>query len=297
MIKNKKYTHTKGGRIEDFDFDNKNKNKNNVSKKYIHFNLLLRDGNIGKFKISQHTFAHFDEFKNVYLNGQIQNFTHIMQYFVVFIFLLGSMRLSETDFKNPDACQGEKTKDGNCYITKKGYYKAQPFNLTIYIKKSNTSNSSNRIFITSLFDKYDKSKLSYPDISYEDIVFNKNYEINYSQDTINKLIRDQDNIINNNYDIAYILRLLNDSSATHPPPQSSPSSQPTSPSPQPKTSNNQLLPTVYTFSIPKNSGGKKNKTYKNTKYKNHKHKKDKHKKDKHKKEKGQKDKGRKTRKK
>ena len=293
MIKNKKYSDTKGGKIKSLDFDNNSKkNYTNETKKYIIFDLTLNNRKKGKFKISTHTFAHFDEFKNRALNKAIGYFTHIIQYFVVFIFLLGSMRLSETDFKNPDACQGQNTKDDTCYITKEGYYKAQPFNLTIYIKKSNTSNSSNRIFITSLFDKYDKSKLSVPNISYEDIVFNKNDEIIFSQDTINKLIRDQDNIINNNYDIAYILRLLNDSSATQPPPQSSPSSQPTSPSPQPKTSNNQLLPTVYTFSIPKNSGGKKNKTYKNTKYKNYKHKKDKHKK-----EKGQKDKGRKTRKK
>lgn len=295
MIKNKKYTHTKGGRIEDFDFDSKNKNQNksNVSKKYIHFDLRLRDGNIGNFKISQHTFAHFDEFKNVYLNGQIQKFTHIMQYFAVFIFLLNSMKLTEIDFINPDACQGQKTKDDTCYIKNQGVYNLDPLILTIYIKKNvKKSKQNDEIFITSLFEKNDGNSQMLNNI--HNIELNnkiKNNRIEFSVDTIKNLLDNQDKIMNNDYNISKILDLMkNDFTDVSTPQHQSPTTP--SPSPQPKTSNNQLLPTVYTFSIPKNSGGKKNKTYKNTKYKNHKHKKDKHKK-----EKGQKDKRRKTRKK
>ena len=252
MIKNKKYTHTKGGKIKRLDFD-KNTKINSIGerKKYIKFDLTIDNFKKEKFKISTHTFAHFDEFKNNALNEEIKKFTHIIQYFVVFIFLLDSMHLSETDFINRQACKGEKTRDGNCYITKEGNYKGLPFDLTIYITNYNPS----RIFITSLFDKYDKSSnFTYPNISYQDIVFNKNDEIIFSHDTIKTLFKMKDNIINNNYDIANILSLLNNSSATKPPP-SPPSSRP-----KKNTSSNPILPIEYHFSIPKNSGGKKHKT-------------------------------------
>jgi hypothetical protein len=296
MIKHKKYTHTKGGRIVDFDFDFHNNNNNNkgVTKKFIYFYLKLSDDTIGKFKISQHTFAHFDEFSNQYLNKQITNFTHIMQYFTVFIFLLNSMNLTNNDFDNPTKCKGIKIKDNTCYIIKEGIYNLDTFNSTIYINKPVLKSNNTDIYITSLFERNDGKILISKDI--QNIELNNKIKnnkdktniIKFTENTIETLLSNQDKIINNNYNIDEILDLMKNDfievSTSTPTPMPTPT--PTS-TPQPKTSNKQILPTVYTFSIPKNSGGKKNKTYKNHKYKKHKHKK----------EKGHKDKGQKTRKK
>ena len=201
------------------------------------------------------------------------------------------MKLTITNFKNPHACQGANTKDDTCYIKNQGVYNGGQLILTIYIKKNvEKSKQNDEIFITSLFEKNDGNSQMLNNI--HNIELNnkiKNNRIEFSVDTIKNLLDNQKEIMKNDYDVNNILDLLTDDYTDVSTPQHQ---SPTPPSPQPKTSNNQLLPTVYTFSIPKNSGGKKNKTYKNTKYKNHKHKKDKHKK-----EKGQKDKGRKTRKK
>lgn len=266
MIKNKKYTHTKGGRIEDFDFDNDKKQKNTygVTKQYIYFNLKLIDGKIGNFKISQHTFAHFDEFENSYLNSQIQNFRDIMQYFAVFIFLLNSMNLTNTNFKNPDGCPGKRTKDDTCYIKKVCTYNLDKEDLTIYINKNISP-----IFITSLFPtnrkipKKDSSKLlkNINNIELKNTK-NPNVSINFSENTINKLLQNQQIIMDKDYDITYILDLLKDDYTDVSTSKNlSPSPTLTSPSrPKQKTSSNPILPIEYHFSIPKNSGGKKHKT-------------------------------------
>ena len=113
MIKNKKYTHTKGGRFDYFDFTNSGKNSKGVSKKSLYFELKLRDNTIRKFKISPHTFAHFDEFKFNQLNEAITKFTHIMQYFAAFIFLLNSMELTVNDLQNFKSCKNSRLENNN----------------------------------------------------------------------------------------------------------------------------------------------------------------------------------------
>jgi hypothetical protein len=245
MIKNKKYNNTKGGRITNFDFDKiTNKNKNDVSKKYIFFELKLSDHIIQKFKISQHTFAHFDEFSNVDLKGKITKFTNIMQFFVVFIFLLNSMTLQSDDFKNPTNCNTPKLKDSTCQIKKYCNYNNHPLNLTIYIEKIKTQG----IFITSLFEKNGGPKIELNNIINIELMNNKNNKhINFTEITITKLLNDQTNIMNNNYNINYILQLLKDD-------YDDGSMSSVLPSPIKATNVK-----IYKFSIPKLSGGKKHK--------------------------------------
>ena len=149
MIKNKKHT-MKGGRIRVFDFDNKNKNKDSVPKKYIYFTLNIPDKGDKLFKISPHTFAHFDEFTNEDLQNQILKFTHIMQYFVLFIFLLNLMNLTQDDFNNLEICKSKRLQH-TCYINKEGF--------TIYIDTPTTKDKkSNEIYITSLFENNKNTK-------------------------------------------------------------------------------------------------------------------------------------------
>jgi hypothetical protein len=263
MIKNKKHT-MKGGRIDVFDFDNKNKNKNkySVPKKFIYFTLNIQGKGDQKFKISQHTFAHFDEFTNQDLQNQILNFTHIMQYFVLFIFLLNSMKLTLDDFNSPTNCKSQKLKNTNtCIISKASRYNKENHILNIYIPKVNPSNE---IFITSLFENN-----SGKEIKLNNAVKNielKNNQITFTQNTINKLL-DNEDTIKNGYDISFILDLLKDdysdgSNSIIPSPQkNSVSSQP-----QQKASPPKVI--IYNFSIPKVSGGKNHKTKSSKKRKN-----------------------------
>ena len=286
MIKHKKYTHTKGGKIKQFETDTLNKNKQRTS-----FILKLTDSTEQKFEISQHTFAHFDEFADSELNKQTDNFLDIWQFFVLFIFLLDSMNLNKIDLHNIKSCKTPNT----CKIEKEStLLKSNKTNtkLNLYIQ---SPINVNNIFITSLFQHNTLRNVKDTTLTMTSINFykNKSNSLHFELDTINNLLKNKDTIIKNNYNVNYIKGILfpNTNSIPSRPPRPT-SNNPTSPTPptsQIKTSNNQLfevLEATYQFSIPKNSGGKKNKTYKNHKYKKHKDKK----------KKGDKDKGRKTRK-
>ena len=261
MIKNTKYDNTMGGRIVNFDFKQANKNKDGVPKNTLFFNLTLNDNTVKTFKISQHTFAHFDEFSNLDLKGQITKFTDIIQFFVVFIFLLNSMRLTSDDFKNMINCNTQKLKD-TCKIQKKKcLYNTKYINLTIYI--DNYNDSHGEIFITSLFqNNYGKDEPFNNNINNIQLTNNNNKQIKFTDKTINKLLGEQTNIIANNYDINYILNLLKDdydgstSQKSSSLPVSSSISSVSSVSPSPSKATNVK---IYKFSIPKVSGGKKHK--------------------------------------
>jgi hypothetical protein len=313
MIKHKKYTHTKGGKINQFENFTLSKNKQTAS-----FILKLQDNTEQTFKITQHTFAHFDEFTNKELHKQINKFNDILQFFVLFIFLLNSMKITKDELRNITYCNLVNT----CKITKKNDFLKNK--LTLYIASSVQPINLNNIFITSLFENSSVRNNINTVKKIDSIKFSNSNSIHFSLDIINQLLYKKDEIINNNYNVDYIKEILFpntkskssgvSTSPTTPTPQiktlktqelqatspTTPTPQiktlknqelqatsPTTPTPQIKTLKNQELQATYQFSIPKNSGGKKNKTYKNHKYKKHKHKK----------EKEHKDKGRKTRKK
>lgn len=262
MIKNKKDT-SKGGRIYNFDFSgNPPTNFNKIHKNYIYFEMSI-SGKPQKFKISQHTFAHFDEFTNKALNGEIKNFTHIMQYFVVFIFLLNSMELTENDFQSRINCTTPNLKDNTCKIEKK--------KLTIFIHDPTKINKSDEIYITSLFEKNTAKDIKIDNIYNIELRNTKTNTINFRKDTIDKLLNNEKIITNKNYDISFILHLLKDEYTDDYKTESA------SPYQAPKTNkqNKKLSPhvtqpsvTIYNLSIPKLTGGKKHKTKSSKKRKN-----------------------------
>lgn len=283
MIKNKKYNNSKGGKIPELDFDPNIKtktrlNKDKVFKKEIMFNINL-DNTPQQFKITQHTFAHFDEFSNTDLNDKINKFTHIIQYFVLFIFLLNSMGLKKDDFINLKDCGLPNT----CKISNKSnLYKK--LNLTLYIDNNSTADDSGYIFITSLFENTKQRNQSKTNKDITNIELNNNKNNNnilFSLDTINNLLNNQQYIIKNDYDINTILQLLipdYEDPTLQPKQTTSPEKQPTSPqktkakkqtSPEPQKSpgTGELFPITYEFSIPKAYGGKKTKNLKKRKYK------------------------------
>ena len=257
MIKNKKDT-SKGGRISNFDFSgNPPLNFNKISKKNISFEMSI-SGKPQKFKISQHTFAHFDEFTDTELNERIKKFTHIMQYFVVFIFLLNSMVLTEDDFNNPTECNTKKLKDNTCKIEKNG--------LTIFIHEPTKNNKSHEIYITSLFEKNTAKDITKNNIYNIELSNSKTKINNFKKETIDKLLTNKENIHNNNYDINFILELLKDEYTDNYKKESAPETNKQNKKLSPHVT--QPSVTIYNLSIPKLTGGKKHKTKSSKKRKN-----------------------------
>lgn len=263
MIKNKKDT-SKGGRISNFDFNAKKLNNNiNIRKNYIYFEMSI-SGKPKKFKISQHTFAHFDEFTDTVLNARIKFFTHIMQYFVVFIFLLNSMGLTEDDFQTRINCTTPNLKDNTCKIEKN--------KLTIFMPSSTKGKKEDaEIYITSLFEKNTAKDIKIDNIYNIELSNSKTKINNFKNETIDKLLTNKINITKNNYDINFILDLLKDEYTDNYKKESASPYQASKTNKQNKKLSPQVTQpsvTIYNLSIPKLTGGKKHKTKSSKKRKN-----------------------------
>jgi hypothetical protein len=241
MIKHKKYYNTKGmskgGKIQEFIFDfDKDKqdsiNLNGISKNTLTFEFKLNNSTEPQtFKISQHTFSHFDEFTGKY-NKIIKSFTHIMQYFVLFIFLLETMELEQNNFDNPDKCKTLNNNNNNCFITKN--------NITISIQSDKPP-----IYITSLYEK-NRGKINDQPRKIDNIELmnNTNDQFHFNLQIINDLLKNQHIIEKNNYDIGFILNILN------------PSNTKSEILKLPEQHKSEItFPIIYNFSIPKLIGG------------------------------------------
>lgn len=274
MIKNK------GGKIQQFIFHNNSKNKDSILKNELFFDITLKDNIVQTFKITQHTFSHFDEFTNESIHKITKSFTHIMQFFILFIFLLNSMKLTQDDLINPSQCKSKKLKDTTCTITKTNIpYNAKITinNLSIFIPKiPKDTSSSSPIFITSLFEKNNGGEFSIQNIKNIEFFNNINKtNIHFSLETINNILKNQEDIIKNKYNINTILKLIvndykdKDNKINKKNNQSPINSFANSP----PTNNSISIPIaeptfkIYKFSIPKVFGGKKTKILKRKKYK------------------------------